>query len=1031
MKKLFSFVTTLVLSINTFAQLGDSCSVAIPVAANNLCVPAPYATIDSVMWFRFVATSPRMQIVTTSPELYAMPDGLGAYSGPHIHSLTLFYGTCSGLQIVAKEWLGLVTKANEIVIDASGLIVGNIYYVRASRSKPGMFCDNTTGADVCVSTEQVVFTMCVRSINMLEVTIPPDLYSEAPSLSDAYYENQGQIADMYLNPKLDISSYTNHSSSAVYLSDTACSFVFAHNDTLATTMDTTYRVDMKLLGMIPGVHPFKTGKINGSLNYSLSYCPEGITDINGYKRVIYKDVYPFINMQFYSNCKGTKFYFVVRPGGDPNAIVLNFTGAGSLNITPAGRLQIITPLDTLMFEAHAFQPLASGMGALPPWQSAKFVSDPITPNAVRFQLQNDTMYLNRDLIIQVDRGHDMCELANDISFSFANPIETGTNPKYLEFDIMAEANNNITYFDNCLLRIEYNTFAFGSYVVSNGGVTVTKGANFNSATYIDPNTIVSDNTSSSISVPFGIDVNQSSWNRTLVTTTPQQLLHLKMEIQNCNTFSDLQFTDIAFTAGLSWYTLNANDNIFAAVVYDNTYYLNSLNQLLCPSTGPQIISFTPTVYPGTYYPGTTSTNYLLTITGSNFGNTKGNGNVYFLDADTNGIYLPLNANDFISWSDNQIQIRMPSVVDSFKINNIPKKHTPASGIFYLKTNNLDSASSISPINFPYAIKNAIDPLVLPERKIRIDLVNVNPTDSVAMIFHLDTSITNYPDPMAEVIVRKAIKAWRCEALVYFIAGNDTNSNINLTNPDGVSSIYFTNSLASGILGSNQPYLGACSDINGNKIAFQKEADIALARNQPWFFDTTGLPLPANMYDFYEVILHEVGHAASLFHKKDITAIGNDEELMYWQALLSSTSNPNRRYIGFNDQAGGLDVVTRGNALNLNTSTCINANAASLELPPGNSCASLGVHDFLTQSNFTIFPNPVNDNLTVEFEIGRNANVQFSIYDYTGKEIIRLDKKQLQKGKYQEQISTGKFVAGLYLFAVNINGQMWTIKIIKI
>ena len=82
-------------------------------------------------------------------------------------------------------------------------------------------------------------------------------------------------------------------------------------------------------------------------------------------------------------------------------------------------------------------------------------------------------------------------------------------------------------------------------------------------------------------------------------------------------------------------------------------------------------------------------------------------------------------------------------------------------------------------------------------------------------------------------------------------------------------------------------------------------------------------------------------------------------------------------------------------------------------------------------NIEINPNPSNCDFTVEFEITDNSPVQFTIYDYTGKQIKQIQKQQLPYGKYLEKIRTDEFSNGLYFLSANFNGKIQTFKIIKI
>lgn len=72
-------------------------------------------------------------------------------------------------------------------------------------------------------------------------------------------------------------------------------------------------------------------------------------------------------------------------------------------------------------------------------------------------------------------------------------------------------------------------YASGLDIIVSNKVTVAKGGTCNNATYIDPNTNIIDQTNAVMGVIFGTDFTQSTRNRTLVTTIPQQLLHFKIE----------------------------------------------------------------------------------------------------------------------------------------------------------------------------------------------------------------------------------------------------------------------------------------------------------------------------------------------------------------------------------------------------------------------------------------------------------------------------------------------------------------------
>lgn len=128
----------------------------------------------------------------------------------------------------------------------------------------------------------------------------------------------------------------------------------------------------------------------------------GVHSKESYGRIIAKEIYNKIDVQFSSNDLGAKIYFTVLPGGNANDIIMKFDGATSVNVTSdSSKLEIITPLGKLDFEAgHAYQ-INPGNQIVPmPWQ-AKFIKTAF--NKVKLDIRNYAQ--NMPLFIQIDRGH--------------------------------------------------------------------------------------------------------------------------------------------------------------------------------------------------------------------------------------------------------------------------------------------------------------------------------------------------------------------------------------------------------------------------------------------------------------------------------------------------------------------------------------------------------------------------------------------------------------------------------------------------
>jgi hypothetical protein len=597
----------------------------------------------------------------------------------------------------------------------------------------------------------------------------------------------------------------------------------------------------------------------------------------------------------------------------------------------------------------------------------------------------------------------LSRLVNDLTLSFANPQITGTLPRYFEFDVLAQAKNSTTYFDNCLIRIQYNTSAFGSNVVANNKVTITKGTSFNSLTYIDPDANAIDQTSSAMGIPFGTSSSQSTWNRTLLTTTNQQLIHIKIEIQNCGQNTAIDFADQSFTPMFSFYSDAANAPITATLSYDNTFYQNPLNIVLCQV---QINDFTSPVNGGV--------GDIIEITGLNFGATRGNGQVKFKNADDGGVtnFQKLDKNDYISWTDTLIQIKMPSridIVDTTRIN------TPGSGNFIVKNNSGDSAiSNNNAFGQTFKVYYSIHNAILFSNKYHANLINKNNLGGYTI--GLDTSMSNHPERM--MCLTKAIKTWKCFTTVNWIIGNDTS--VNTSYPDAITTIFFADNLSNfDFLGEtirNKTYCNTSTPF----ISTIRDFDIVIKNVSNWWYDTTGLAIPSGMYDFYEVITHELGHALGLEHIIDNT------QIMYY--ATQSPGNPRRNLQPYtSDVEGGTEQV----ASSIST---INLQCGFVDMDPAStgSCSNVGINELLENNFFiTAYPNPTTDeDLNISFQSPTNLNAQIIIYDIVGKEIFREYVNNRQDVYYTHSLNISNLSSGLYFVNLIIDKNKASAKFIK-
>src|SRR5690554_1521318 len=350
------------------------------------------------------------------------------------------------------------------------------------------------------------------------------------------------------------------------------------------------------------------------------------------------------------------------------------------------------------------------------------------------QIEKDKLY--KDIIFEkikkktINKEHT--KSYEEINFEIKNQKITGLSNDYFEFDIFVWANGFGTFLDNAAFVIEYNTIPFGSNVVYNSSIEITKGNNFNSSTYVNPNDVILDDASDAFRFYIGADYLQDIWNRVEITPNKQQLVHVKMKLSNCINTADLQYINTQSTEMVTLYTESSNEDIINGNYfnYDNVNYVQPSTFHLCPP--PTIVDFNPKTI-------SSGTNSVLTIMGYGFGNERGSGQIWMKN-DRNGSDLIQNFDyiDYIYWSDTIIRLNVPSRIDTLAEL---KKGSPGSGKFSVVSNNgITSNESDEPLIITHAVNNQIYKkfdyfLKIPQRH------NVE-IENEPIKFYLDTSISN-------------------------------------------------------------------------------------------------------------------------------------------------------------------------------------------------------------------------------------------------------------------------------------------------
>ncbi len=251
------------------------------------------------------------------------------------------------------------------------------------------------------------------------------------------------------------------------------------------------------------------------------------------------------------------------------------------------------------------------------------------------------------------------------------------------------------------------------------------------------------------------------------------------------------------------------------------------------SAGATITGFSPT----TIQAGTTAR---LTITGSGFGATQGSSKVSFPDANSGGSTTtdPL-ASQYISWSDTQIIVEVPS--------------DAGTGIFRV-TDGTNTVMAGSTLTIEYAISNLTSTGI----DYRANLINDNTTGGYT--FQLYTDFDSQANAKSEFLA--VLDQWRCTTGIHWTSGSTTS--VNTIAGDGVNVVRFDigTELPTGVLGRATSRYAGCT-VSGNLTWFLTEIDVCMDDGTNFFYGSGSIGF--SQYDFYSVMLHELGHAQQLGH----------------------------------------------------------------------------------------------------------------------------------------------------------------------
>lgn len=258
---------------------------------------------------------------------------------------------------------------------------------------------------------------------------------------------------------------------------------------------------------------------------------------------------------------------------------------------------------------------------------------------------------------------------------------------------------------------------------------------------------------------------------------------------------------------------------------------------------PVIVSFSPAL-------ATAGTGAVLTIRGSGFGSSRGSGGVDFRNADDGGATTTrARDRDYLSWSDTQVQVRVPSLASN--------GHPAGTGPVSVTTSDGTAASTATALTILYALSN-IDNVAgtLADRPSHLA---TNATGGLT--FHLSPNFRS--NAAATAAWQRGLAQWRCSTGINWELGSDAAANTIAADNSNVIAFDDGTALPARVLGRTTSYYQGCYDPTGNVVFYVAEIDQQFATALPFQF---GPALAVTgQYDFESVAVHELGHAQQLTH----------------------------------------------------------------------------------------------------------------------------------------------------------------------
>jgi len=135
--------------------------------------------------------------------------------------------------------------------------------------------------------------------------IPPDIFGDSLSRSIGFWTNLGQIVDLDSNYVPDILFHSEGSNPKLYMQQNSTISFVTEDQHPDSNEITAYRVDFHPIGKnVNLVNPIYSSVRDYHNNYYFPHTGSGITEVTGYNRIIYEEIWNKVDMHLYAGRSG-------------------------------------------------------------------------------------------------------------------------------------------------------------------------------------------------------------------------------------------------------------------------------------------------------------------------------------------------------------------------------------------------------------------------------------------------------------------------------------------------------------------------------------------------------------------------------------------------------------------------------------------------------------------------------------------------------------------------------------------------------